>query len=86
MNNIGQELQNKVIIIKASVMREELRADPAMRAFLCIDGFGCHSFTSGSTIHGKLLRTGETTNIRGDIVESLATKEVYDAYNIPFTE
>ena len=61
------ELKGKVV----TVLPQYISHDLTDSRFLCEDGFGCSSFTNGSTIYGKWLVDGERDTIKGFMVEKL---------------
>lgn len=61
-NSLGIDLKGKTVIVQG-------------RKFLCENGFGIRSFTSGRAIYGKFLDTGEEGQISGYEVEKLAEEE-----------
>jgi hypothetical protein len=53
MNALNQDVQGKIVQTKH------------FGRVLCVDGFGCHSFTSGTAIMAKVLETGREIRISG---------------------
>ena len=68
MNNLKIDLTNKIILVKADVLKPEVTD----RRFLCEAGFGLYHKTNGRQIYGKWLSDNTGGNITGHDVECLA--------------
>ena len=61
-----QNYKDKLLIIKAEVLKEEFRT-PKNQLFLASGGFGCSPTSSGRKIYGQFLSDGEKTHfVRSD--------------------
>jgi hypothetical protein len=73
-NTLGEDLTGKVVVIRLEYFRDDLKTEYApeeMRRFRCDGGFGCHTYTSGSRIHGQWLADGEVCQIDSSMVEKI---------------
>jgi len=74
-NNLNLDLHGKVVILT-----KEAYSIPDRR-FLCLNGFGCASYTSGHAVSGVFLCDGEQCRVEGYEVEALCdSQEVPEQY------
>ena len=68
-NALNLELKGKTVLVKAEHFKEG--TGPIRMYFVCEDGFGCDSFTSGTKIFGHWKSDGEKGMINGYSVEKI---------------
>jgi hypothetical protein len=72
-NALNIELAGKVVILKQEAMADGYVATE--HPFRVEDGFGTHTYTSGTKCSGTWLSDGEVGSIRGYSIERLATED-----------
>ena len=71
-----QNYKDKLLIIKAEVLKEEFRT-PENQLFLASSGFGCSPTSSGRKVYGQFLNDGEKTHFdRSDFVGIISNEYI----------
>ena len=68
-NSLSASLKNKKVVVAAKFCKDGM--SESERTFLCETGFGCDSFTNGTSIYGKW-SDGEQDKINGYMIEKFA--------------